>query len=248
MSQSAKPLILISNDDGIAAPGLQALAKVMQPHGEVWVIAPDGERSAVSHGISLGSPLWIEALGERRFQVSGTPADTVYAAISELLPRPPALVLSGINKGHNLGDDTQYSGTLAAAAEGATLGFAALAVSLGNGGSLEACATLAAKVALQILQRGIPPRTFLSLNVPKGWQPGMLLRIAPIGGPRYHKNLVKRVDPRGQPYYWLGGHRLEDNPHGMTDSDCCARAEATLTPIKLDRTAYELMTELETWL
>src|SRR5690348_17235594 len=162
------PLILVSNDDGIHSEGIVALADALADLGEAVVVAPDRERSAVSHSLTLHRPLRVQELGPGRFAVDGTPTDCVNLAVNGILARRPALVVSGINKGANLGDDVTYSGTVSAAMEGTLLGVASLAISLIGRATFQfdAAAAFAARLARWVVERGLPSDTLLNVNVP----------------------------------------------------------------------------------
>ncbi|MEK7709400.1 MAG: 5'/3'-nucleotidase SurE, partial [candidate division NC10 bacterium] len=175
------PLVLVTNDDGINAPGLAALAEALAPLGDVYVVAPEREQSTVGHALTLHRPLRVDRLAERRFAVNGTPSDCVNLAVLGLLPAEPTLVVSGINHGSNLGDDVTYSGTVSAAMEGTLLGIPSIAVSLvgpEQGGFGEA-GKIARLIAMRTLVEGLPPKTLLNVNVPGGRPKG--IRFARLG-------------------------------------------------------------------
>src|SRR5437660_8991826 len=159
-------VILVTNDDGVHAAGLSALADALGDLGEVFVIAPDREQSAVGHALTLHRPLRAERIGERRFSVNGTPSDCVNLGVLGLLREAPALVMAGINQGANLGDDVTYSGTVSAAMEGTLLGVPSIAVSLVDDGDLAVAGRVAALVAARVLVEGLPAKAFLNVNVP----------------------------------------------------------------------------------
>src|ERR1041385_8832783 len=163
-------VILVTNDDGIHASGLMALAGALEELGEVYVVAPDREQSAVGHALTLHRPLRVDTVGERRFAINGTPSDCVNLGILGLLPEKPVLVASGINHGTNLGEDVTYSGTVSAAMEGTLLGVVSMAVSLAEpeGGGFDEAARVARAVATRLLVEGLPPSTLLNVNVPRG--------------------------------------------------------------------------------
>lgn len=235
------PLILISNDDGIDAPGILALAAAAAPLGEVWVVAPDREQSARSHALTMHEPLRAIPRGPRSFAVSGTPADSVYIAVHHLLPRPPSLMLSGINRGPNLGDDTWYSGTVGAARESSFGGVPSLAVSMEARPEVldpdrpwALAAALAMDIAARMI-RGASPGLLLNLNVPdpRG-APLLPLRVAPLGARHYAPLVAVQSDPRGKRYYWIGGQSsgFEDQPG--SDGYFFHRGHPTLTALRAD--------------
>ena len=239
------PSILVTNDDGIAAPGLQILARELSTVGEVTVIAPDREQSASSHALTLHRPLRVNRSAERLFSVDGTPTDCINLGILNLLGERPKLVVSGINRGMNLGDDITYSGTVAAAFEGTLLGVPSFAVSQEvdeAGESFEQAARLAALLARRILVSPLPPGTLLNVNVPKVAVRGT--RLTRQGRRTYHQGVVERTDPSGRQYYWLGGipPRWDEDP----ESDFAAIRDGfvSVTPLHLDLTHYPLLGEL----
>ncbi len=236
-----KPLILITNDDGVEARGIRVLEQHLRPLGEVWVVAPAEEQSAVGHGITLTRPLRIEQHGERRFGVTGTPADAVIVALNEVLPRAPALVLSGINHGLNVGTDVFYSGTVAGAMEGAIRGLRGIAVSqdIGSEGEaleaeLERTGRLAAAVTRWALDNPIPERTVLNLNAPSNLTERF--RVTTMGRRTYEETVETRQDLRGVNYYWIGGPPLEGTSAPGTDSYTLEHGEISVTHLGLDLT------------
>jgi len=236
--------VLLSNDDGVHAPGLAALAAAF-PDDEVWVVAPDREQSASSHAISLHRPLRIVQVGERRFSVDGTPTDAVYLALNHLLRgRPPDLVLSGVNHGPNLGNDVLYSGTVAAAMEGALLGVTAIAVSLAARAPHDfgPAAAFAAELAWRLAADPEPVPTLFNVNVPAGPVKGY--RLTRLGVRTYGNEVVEKQDPRGRSYFWIGG----DASHGdIPGSDCNTVFDdglVAVTPLHLDLTHDALLSRL----
>jgi 5'-nucleotidase len=240
--------LLLSNDDGVHAPGLAALAAAF-PNDEVWIVAPDREQSASSHSISLHRPLRIVELGPRRFSVDGTPTDAVYMALNLLLrERRPDLVISGVNHGPNLGNDVLYSGTVAAAMEGAILGCHAIAVSLASipPHAFEHAAAFAAALGRHIVRNPPPAPVLLNVNVPPGPVKGY--RFARLGRRTYGNEVVENRDPRGRKYYWIGGEGAvnEDIPH----SDCnCVFQDGlvSVTPLHLDWSHDALLSQMKSW-
>lgn len=251
------PLILLTNDDGIFAPGINALRAMLEqvPGLEVWAVAPDRERSASGHAITMYRPLFpmqVQVPGATApcYSVTGTPADSAKLAIEELLPQRPDLVISGINRGPNLGTDMFYSGTVAAALEGPILGIPAIAASLDAWASQDfsVAAAFTAQLALRVLQDGIPDGTLLNVNVP-GLTQGEIkgVRITKMGRRLYRDQWDKRIDPRGRTYYWLAGEVMELN--NDPDSDVVAVEEGyiSVTPVQLDLTRYDQMQRLRGW-
>jgi 5'-nucleotidase len=243
---SDRPLILVSNDDGIRAPGLAALAGGLDPLGEVWVVAPDRERSAVGHAITLDQPLRVEEARPRWLAVSGTPADSVYLGSLHLLPRPPDLVVSGINNGYNLGSDIFYSGTVAGAVEGTIRGIPSVAVSIEY--QLEPdfthAARFAAALARAVLERGLPQRHLLNVNLatkaPAGYS------WTRLGRRVYREQVAERVDLRGKRYFWIGGPALAEPDAPGTDCEAVRAGLVSVTPLDLDLTS-RTMGDLAAW-
>lgn len=243
--------ILVSNDDGVEAPGLRALAEALAQLGEVVVCAPDRERSATSRSISLHRPLRLEQMPPwqaiQRWAVDGTPTDAVYVGLNHLMKdRPPDLVASGINRGPNLANDVHYSGTVAAAMEGCVGGVASFAISQVSGREYGHAARFAAALARQMAQKGLPKGTLLNVNVPSGEPAGA--RITRIGRRTYAPGVVEKLDPRGRAYYWIGGD--EQAHENVPGSDCNAVFDERLisvTPLHLDLTHEKLVEELSRW-
>ena len=233
------PRILVSNDDGIGARGLQALVDAVEPLGEVWVVAPEHEQSATSHSLSLHRPLRIRKVQERRFAVDVPPADCVYVAVNHLMKSaPPALVLSGINHGPNLADDVIYSGTVAAAMEGCILGFPAIALSLATRRNFEFqhAAQFAHSLVRSALASPMPQRMLLNVNIPSyGPVPGY--EVTRLGRHTYNADVVEKEDPRGRHYYWIGGTGYEHVKEPGTDVTAVLDERcASVTPLMLDLT------------
>jgi 5'-nucleotidase len=245
--------ILVSNDDGIEAPGLRALAEALLPLGEVLVCAPDREQSASSHSISLHRPLRIEELPPwgpiRRYAVDGTPTDAVYVGVNHLLREgQPDVVASGINRGPNLAMDVLYSGTVAAAMEGAAIGLPSFAVSLVGRGKpvFDWAAAFSRALAAELGKKRLPPGTLLNVNVPEGEPAGAI--ITRLGKRTYSAAVVEKLDPRGRAYYWIGGD--EQAHENVPGSDCDAvfdRRLISVTPLHLDLTLHAMVEELNGW-
>lgn len=242
-------LILLTNDDGIHSPGLQALADEMKSVGRVAVVAPDRERSAVGHALTLHSPLRAEKIAEQRWAVSGTPTDAVNLGIHGLLKETPDLIISGINKGSNMGDDLTYSGTVAAAMEATLMGVPAMAVSLAgkNFAYDDFChaATAARELAMTIIDHGLPADTFINVNVPDQKPEGV--RITRQGKRVYEDAIVQNRDPRGRTYYWIGAGELGFQNLEGSDFHAVHNNYVSVTPLHLDLTNYAAMDRLRQW-
>jgi 5'-nucleotidase len=239
-------LLLVTNDDGVHAPGLTALAEALTELGEVFVIAPDREQSAVGHALTLHRPLRADRLGERRFAVNGTPSDCVNLGVLGLLPAAPALIVSGINDGANIGDDVTYSGTVSAAMEGTLLGVPSIAVSLerADGGFAEA-ARIAQLVVARVLAEGLPPKALLNVNVPGGTPKG--IRLTQLGHRVYKEKIVEQTDPRGRTCYWIGAGPPQWDTSEATDMAALHDGYASITPLHLDLTHYGALARMTDW-
>jgi 5'-nucleotidase len=243
--------LLISNDDGITARGIQVLSGRMSSLGKVTIVAPDQNRSGASNSLTLESPVRIRETGDRTYSVSGTPTDCVHIALTGLLEKDPDMVVSGINAGANLGDDVIYSGTVAAAMEGRFLGFPAIAVSLVFTERPEHYSTAAEAVALlvqQLRKDPLPADTILNINVPdlplqeiKGFE------VTRLGHRHRAEPVVKTTDPRGRPMYWIGPAGPEQDAGPGTDFDAIRRGYISITPIHVDLTRYQALEQVSGW-
>jgi 5'-nucleotidase len=245
----ARPLILVSNDDGHFSDGIKALTAAMEPLGEVVVVAPEAEQSAASHAISLHRPLRIKEIRPHWYAVDGTPTDCAYLAVNHILRgRKPDLMVSGINHGPNLADDVTYSGTVAAAMESSILGLPAIAFSLATRKGFEfgPAARFARALAQAALARPLRPGMLLSVNIPSGELKGY--RVTRLGKHTYGFDVIEIGDPRGRKYYWIGGndYAFEDVPG--TDVHAVLREGlVSVTPLQLDLTDEEMTAEVSTW-
>ncbi len=237
-------LILLSNDDGVNSEGLQSLRVALSKTDDVWVVAPESERTCIAHAITLHKPLRIKDLGDRVFSTNGTPADSVLLALNVVLPEKPDLVIAGINKGPNMGQDVSYSGTVAAAREGAFSGAVSLAASLnGRSGFLfdDACRSMLDLVA-KVRAGGLPPATFLNVNIPNiPFEAIKGLMVTSLGKRIYNGNIIERMDPRGGLYYWIGGDGEGFESIAGTDLDAVDSGYVSLTPLHWDLTSYAAM-------
>lgn len=228
-----RPLILVSNDDGIHSPGIRVLAECAAAYGDVVVSAPEGEQSGASHAITLHSHLRAKPVRDNWFGVSGTPVDSVYLGALHLCPRPPDLVISGINDGYNLGSDVIYSGTVGAAREGHLRGASALAVSMASGrppqGAVETIHRLLPRLWARH-QAG--ERHLLNVNVAawEGAGPQPVI-VTTLGQRRYVDRVEKRIDLQGQPYYWIGGPPVLADDRPGEDTHAVAQGYVSVTPV-----------------
>lgn len=240
-------MILITNDDGVYSPGIQMLAKRLRELDSVAIVAPDRERSAAAHSMTLHRPLLIEEIKEGVYSVNGTPTDCVNIAVKGLLKETPRLVVSGINKGPNLGDDVTYSGTVAGAIEARLLGIPSFAISLAareNFRFAEA-SEVGLSIAAQIFEHGMSEDTLLNVNVPNLPLSEMAgTALTRLGKRIYHQMTVERVDPRGKKYYWIGGGEPDWEREEGTDLDAVDRKMVSITPLHLDLTDYSAFEKL----
>lgn len=250
MSAGAEKIILITNDDGIDAEGMKALCRSLEEIGTIFIVAPEQEQSASSHAITLDKPLRIKEYNPNKFGVSGTPTDCVLLAVHAILERNPDLIVSGINHGPNMGEDVTYSGTVAAAIEGSILGIPSMAVSIASWEPVSFAEAAAASkyLACKMLDPSIPKASLWNVNVPpadmyriKG------IKITKLGSRTYKDIIIRKKDPRGRDYFWIGGEEpgwsIEDN----TDFKAVTSGYISLTPLRLDLTDYKNIVELKEW-
>lgn len=238
------PLILVTNDDGIHAPGLKALFQAMQSLGRPVIIAPEHDNSAASHSLTMDRPLRVRNIDPHTYTINGTPTDCVTIGISKILAEKPALLVSGINPGGNLGDDISYSGTVSAAVEGTMLGIHSMAVSLAGEKpfSFETAARFAAKVAGMILAQGLPRDTLLNVNVPNlAWADIAGVRFTRQGRRIYDDAIKETADPWGRMHYWIGGGTPSWDNGQDTDSCTIRDRHISITPLHLDLTNYDAL-------
>lgn len=244
-------LILLTNDDGITAEGLKVLGQHLSSLADLFIIAPEKERSAIGHGITMHKPLRATetalADGLRGLAVNGTPADCVKLALEALLPQPPDIVISGINRGENLGTDVLYSGTVSGAIEGCINGIPSLAVSLAGeqDPDYHFAASFVASLCQVMPDLGLPPDTLLNINIPNV-SPEKIAGVAytRLGRRRYVNTIERRVDPRGRVYFWLGGEVQDLDSGPDTDVGAINQNYISITPIQLDLTNHRFLTKL----
>ena len=247
--------ILLTNDDGIHAEGLQCLERIArQLSDDVWVVAPETDQSGFAHSLSLSEPLRLRKISDRHFAVRGTPTDCVIMGVKQVLPEPPDLVLSGVNAGSNVADDITYSGTVAGAMEGTLLGIRAIAFSqayrvqegVGREVPWEVTDRHGPEVLDRLLKVDLPAGVFLNVNFPS-CAPDEVdgVEVAAQGKLAYGMWVDQRADGRGLPYYWLRFGRETIDPREGTDLHVLARRRIAVTPLKLDLTAHEVKADLE---
>ncbi len=242
--------ILVSNDDGYAAPGIRVLAEALSRIAEVTVVAPDRDRSGASNSLTLDDPIRAEVMDDGVIRVQGTPTDCVHLAITGLLEREPDMVVSGINAGANLGDDVLYSGTVAAAMEGRFLGRPAIAVSVVSPRPrhYETAAEVAVRLVRKVLEDPVPADTILNVNVPD--VPLEALRgfeATRLGHRHRSEPVVRDTDPRGRPIYWVGPPGGEQDAGPGTDFHAIRQGRVSITPIQVDLTRYSALETVARW-
>jgi 5'-nucleotidase len=246
-----RPKILVTNDDGIYSRGIILLAEALDEIGEVFVVAPDREKSAIAHSLTLHRPLRVEKIKRNFYAVDGTPADCVHLGVNEILPARPQLIASGINKGGNLGDDITYSGTVSAAFEGTLLGIPSLAISLVSRSRFQfrPAARFAVKAAKAILKNGLPKDVLLNINVPNVKEKEIRSHQITQQGRWVHNGtaVIEKTDPRGKKYYWIGGGQLTFDQRGNTDFEAISNGSISITPLHLDLTHYASIPLLKRW-
>jgi 5'-nucleotidase len=238
--------ILVTNDDGVRSKGIRVLAEALAPLGDVVIVAPAREMSAIGHALTLHHPLRLEQIRDSTYALDGTPTDCVNIAVAAVLKGLPDLVVSGINRGLNVGDDVTYSGTVAGAMEGALLGVPAIAVSLQQGPGewdFREAAAVARRISEQVLGMRLPTRTFLNVNVPRRTPLGV--RVTVQGARTHATTVTDRHDPRGRPYYWIGEGLDEWLPNGGSDHEAIRAGFVSVTPLHTDLTAFEMVGALK---
>src|SRR6478609_7154895 len=239
-------LILVTNDDGYRSQGIIVLATALASLGDVTIVAPVDEASAIGHALTLRRPLRLEHIREGVWAVDGTPTDCVNMAVTQVFKRLPDLVVSGINKGWNLGDDVTYSGTVAGALEAALLGIPGLAVSLARTRGeydFTPSARAAASIAASMFRKPLPPWTFLNVNVPKGQPRGFRTTVQ---AKRNHiTEVLVRDDPKGRPYFWIDEGQNEWEPHDRSDYQAVRDGYVSVTPLQPDLTAHHALSSVD---
>ncbi|MGQ7245862.1 5'/3'-nucleotidase SurE [Halomonas sp. V046] len=241
--------LLLSNDDGVNAPGLRALHDALLPHARLRVVAPDRDRSGASNSLTLSRPLSLTALDSGFYSVDGTPADCVYLGVNGIGDESPDLVISGINHGGNLGDDVLYSGTVAAAMEGRNLGMIAIAMSLVGTRYFDTAGRVAASLVGALDQLSLPPRTLLNVNVPDlPWEEIEGFRVTRLGFRGPAARPIETRDPRGRVRYWIApvGDNADDGPD--TDFAAVESGHVSITPLQTDLTRHAARDDVQDWL
>lgn len=241
--------LLLSNDDGVNAPGLRALYDALLPHARLRVVAPDRDRSGASNSLTLSRPLSLTTVENGFHAVDGTPADCVYLGVNGVWGESPDLVISGINHGANLGDDVLYSGTVAAAMEGRNLGMTAIAMSLAGHRHFDSAGRVAASLVGALEQLSLPPRTLLNVNVPDlPWQEIRGFRVTRLGHRGPAERPIEMRDPRGRVRYWIAP--VSDNADDGPDTDFAAveSGHVSITPLQTDLTRHVALEDVRDWL
>ncbi|MCC5856892.1 MAG: 5'/3'-nucleotidase SurE [Ectothiorhodospiraceae bacterium] len=243
--------ILVSNDDGYLAPGIRALAREMSRLGDITIVAPDRDRSGASNSLTLDLPIRANEVEHRVYRVEGTPTDCVHLAVTGLLEQLPDMVVSGINAGSNMGDDILYSGTVAAATEGRFLGLPAIAVSLAahKPRHYETAARVAALLVERLLRDPLPADTILNVNVPDlPWEELQGFEATRLGQRHRAEGVVKALDPRERPIYWIGPPGSEQDAGEGTDFHAVRLGFVSITPIQIDLTRYQALDKIAGWI
>ena len=243
--------ILVSNDDGYLAKGINVLAATLAGVGEVTVVAPDRNQSGASNSLTLHAPLRVQRIDERRYSVNGTPSDCVHLALTGLLDEDPDLVVSGVNHGANLGDDVIYSGTVAAATEGRFLGLPAIAVSLIGRGArhCETAERVAAELVQKLAERPLPSDLMLNVNVPDlPYDELAGIEVTRLGFRHRSEAVVKTRDPHGRTIYWIGPAGAGQDAGPGTDFAAVESKRVSVTPLKVDLTRHEALDTLRRWI
>lgn len=243
--------ILLSNDDGYFAPGLAALAETLSAFARITVVAPERDRSGASNSLTLDRPLSVRRAQNGFFYVNGTPTDCVHLAVTGLLDEMPDIVISGVNHGANMGDDTIYSGTVAAATEGFLLGIPSLAVSLvANGGdNFKTAARVAAELAQRLLERPLGQPVLINVNVPDvAYEKLARMQVTRLGKRHKAEPVVKASTPRGETVYWVGAAGAAADAGEGTDFHAAAHGAVSLTPLQMDLTQVAQLPALRNWL
>jgi len=238
--------ILVTNDDGYRSDGIRVLAEALKAVGAVTIVAPVDEKSAIGHALTLRHPLRLESISDHVYCVDGTPTDCVNIAITQVFKGLPDFVVSGINKGYNLGDDVTYSGTVSGALEGALLGVPSIAVSLRStrgAYDFSYAAQAAAHLADAMAKRPLPVRTFLNINVPKGQPKGY--RVTVQAKRNHITSVAERHDPKGRAYYWIEEGQNEWEPHDRSDYQAVRDGYVSFTPLQPDLTDHDALKQLE---
>jgi 5'-nucleotidase len=245
--------VLVSNDDGVDAPGIRILAERLQALGEVTVVAPDRDRSGASNSLTLDQPVRVTRMDNGYFRVAGTPTDCVHLALAGMLEVEPDIVVSGINNSANLGDDVIYSGTVSAAMEGRFLGLPAIAVSLASrdhrGEHFESAAQAVLMLTRRLLVDPLPADTILNVNVPDlPWDEIQGFEVTRLGKRHRSAPCIEQTDPRGRPIWWIGpaGDAADAGPG--TDFDAVARGFVSVTPIHVDLTRFQALEKVASWM
>jgi 5'-nucleotidase len=255
MASDSRPLILLSNDDGIDSRGIAVLEEAVREMGEVFVVAPENERSAASHALTLHKPLRIYERSPRHFAVSGTPTDCVNLAIFTILPRKPDFLLSGINHGANMADDVTYSGTVSAAFEGSILGVPSMAFSLtvpedpSRPLAFETARHFVSLLVRRMMESAPASSVLFSVNIPDRPLSGVAgIRVTRLGKRVFGSgDIIRKEDPRGRPYYWIGLSPKDYEPDPQSDLHAVDHGYVSVTPLHLDLTHYPSLSRFRSW-
>jgi 5'-nucleotidase len=245
--------VLVSNDDGVEAPGIRVLAERLAGFGTVTVVAPDRDRSGASNSLTLDAPIRVHRLDDGRYRVAGTPTDCVHLALSGLLDHEIDIVVSGINNCANLGDDVIYSGTVSAAMEGRFLGLPAIAVSLvtkeGSGHHFESAANAVLMLVRRLVVDPLPADTILNVNVPDlPWDDIRGFEVTRLGKRHRSAPAIRSEDPRGRTMWWIGPPGKIDDAGPGTDFNAVSRGYVSVSPIHTDLTRFQALEKVSSWM
>ena len=249
-------LILLSNDDGYQADGIKALARTLRKLGRVVIVAPLWEQSGTSHSLTIYRPLRTKKISDDIYAVSGTPTDAVMIAVYCILDEKPDILVSGINHGPNMGDDVTYSGTVAAAMEGTILGIPSIAISQivandhirSESRQFDKAARFASRLVCAVKKNGLPKGTLLNVNVPEFKKTdARKYRFTRLGEREYHDVMTEKIDPRGEPYFWIGGHYTVTDKGPDTDYGAVQKGYISVTPLDIDLTDLKFYNTLRDW-
>lgn len=251
-----RPLILVTNDDGITAPGIRALIDMVKDFGDIYVVAPDSPQSGMGHAVTIHSILQLEEIiveetSRKEFSCSGTPVDCVKLAVSNILPRKPDLCVSGINHGSNSSINVIYSGTMSAAVEAGIEGIPAIGFSLDDfsyNADFESARTFIQKIVQEVLEKGLPKGVVLNVNIPKLPKEELKgIRVCRQADAKWYEEFDKRTDPRGRTYFWMSGEFKNHDKGEDTDEYFLKQGYISVVPVRYDLTAHHVLSELKNW-
>ncbi len=243
-------IVLCTNDDGYLAEGIKTLSLAFGQHHQVWTVAPDREQSACSHKLTLNRPLRLFQHADKNYSIDGTPTDCIYMAVHHLMPKAPDLIISGINRGPNMGDDVTYSGTIAAAMEGAVLGIPSIAVSAAGYENIhyDTAAQAALYLSSLVEKHGLPKSTLININTPADLPVDKIVyKLTRLGKRNYKQSVIERKDPRGKKYFWIGGNALGYEDIEGSDINAVESGFVSVSPLSIDLTNTTHLDSMAEW-